>query len=346
MEAQGPRQAHTFLTLGALATVLAFSPMMAVAQTPSKPDQKCINTVNKNAAKIASAQGKNICACIKEGAEGRVTIQLIGTIDRCITVDRRGNVRKAKAKLDEKIGKDCASYPEDPSGFAPVDPTDPNFIKARSMEKDLSLIHGIFGTDLHSVIVREGDPNTPNAKSTSKCQQAVAKQAKKCQDKKLKQFLACKKDGMKGKTPPGQISSSEDLERLCLQSDPNDPTTGQGDPKGKIAKACDTKLQDKIQKKCLDKSVDLSVAFPGFDPNSGTLKDFVEGMVECEVCLFLNAIDGLARDCDLFDDGLANRSCSSGEFLALSYNVAGLPDNLSGSIPSLYTPSTSPLLKG
>ena len=114
---------------------------------------------------------------------------------------------------------------------------------------------------------------------------------------------------MKGKTPPGQISSSEDLERLCLQSDPNDPSTGQGDPRGKIAKECDSKLQDKIQKKCFDKSVDLSVAFPGFDPNSGTLKDFVEVMVECEVCLYWNNIDGLDRNCDLFDDGVVNGSC-------------------------------------
>ena len=299
------RQARMFLIVGASLPLLISIPGIADAQ-PSKADQKCINSVNKNAAKIVKVQGKDICACVKNGAKGKLGAQ---TIEQCLTADSKGKVAKAKSQLDDKIGKDCASYPLDPNGFAPVDPTDPNFIKARSMEKDISLIHWIFGSDLDSVIVKEADTTTPDAKNVSKCQQAVAKQAKKCQDTKLKQFLACKKDGMKGKTPPGQISSSEDLERLCLQADPNDPTTGQADPKGKISKACDDKLAGTIQKKCADKSVDLSVAFPGFDPNAGTLKDFVDFMVECEVCLYWNAIDSLDRDCDLFDDGLANGSC-------------------------------------
>ena len=40
-----------------------------------------------------------------------------------------------------------------------------------------------------------------------------------------------------------------------------------------------------------------------------SLKDFVDFMVECEVCRFLNDIDGTNRNCDLFDDGVANGSC-------------------------------------
>ena len=37
---------------------------------------------------------------------------------------------------------------------------------------------------------------------------------------------------------------------------------------------------------------------------------------------------------------------TSGEFLALTYNVAGLPEGLSSSMPELYTPMIGPLLNG
>ena len=68
---------------------------------PPKSDQKCINSINKNATKIVKAQGKDICSCIKDGAKGKLT----GTIDECITSDPKGKVAKAETKLDEKIAK-------------------------------------------------------------------------------------------------------------------------------------------------------------------------------------------------------------------------------------------------
>ena len=189
-----------------------------------------------------------------------------------------------------------------------MDPSDPNFIKARSRETDLSFVHRIFGDDLDAVIVRESDPNVPNAKDASKCQQAVAQQAKKCQNTMRKEFLVCRKGGMKGKTPPGPVSNTSDLERLCLRSDPNDPASGQADPRGKIAKQCDEKLASKIQKKCAEKGVDPSLAFPSYDPNQGTLEDFVGLRARYEACQYWNAIDGLAQNCDLFDDGFGSAS--------------------------------------
>jgi len=115
---------------------------------------------------------------------------------------------------------------------------------------------------------------------------------------------------------------------------------------GKVAKACD-KISADLAKKCVGKGVVLATAFPACDPSSSeTMAACLEAALECAVCQALNNADRLNVDCDSFDDGLANGSCSFGEFLALSYNVAGLPDSLSGSIPSLYTPIISPLLNG
>jgi hypothetical protein len=51
------------------------------------------------------------------------------------------------------------------------------------------------------------------------------------------------------------------------------------------------------------------VLFPSWDPNSGTLAEFIDQKIECEVCRALNALDGLSRDCDEFDNGLPDASC-------------------------------------
>ena len=144
------------------------------------------------------------------------------------------------------------------------------------------------------------------------CQQAIAKQAKKCQSRKLKVYNACKKDKLKGKGVP-QAQSALDVQVACLQDDPNDPTTGIPDPKNSIQKDCTDKLLGAINGKCA--GADLGDLFQGCVPapaNAAELQNCVDYMVECEVCLLLNEIDGLTRDCDDFDDGMANGSCTIG----------------------------------
>jgi hypothetical protein len=114
----------------------------------------------------------------------------------------------------------------------------------------------------------------------------------------------------------------------------------------KVAKICG-KVKTDIEKKCVGKGVALELAFPHCDPVSArSVSNCLEIPLNCEVCQALNAADGLNIDCDSFDDSSPNGSCAFGDFLALSYNVAGLPDSLSDSIPSLYTPIISPLLNG
>ena len=111
----------------------------------TKGEQKCVNTSNKNAQKIASAQGKDISSCIKDGAKGKLT----GTIGACTTSDLKGKVAKAKTKYDEKTAKDCASG----SGFIAL--ADPNTVKQRAMDKELSIIRWVFGSDLDTGVITE-----------------------------------------------------------------------------------------------------------------------------------------------------------------------------------------------
>ena len=189
-----------------------------------------MNTANKNAQKIASAQGKEISSCIKDGAKGKLT----GTIETCTTSDPKGKVAKAKTQYGQKTAKDCASG----SGFIAL--ADPNTVTQRAMDKELSIIHWVFGSDLDTAVFAE-----ETNKANSKCQQDVAKAIFKCQDTKWKEYNSCKKNKLKGKGSTKATNSTE-LQDECLGT--NGTNGSIPDPKGKIAKKCD--FTGTINKKC------------------------------------------------------------------------------------------------
>jgi hypothetical protein len=243
--------------------------------------QLCINELNKGLAKVAKTQGKDIGACVKNGSKGKLGAQ---SIEECLTADNKGKVAKAKQKLLSKAGPKCTEAPG-------VGANDPNTVNRVAVEKELALIHEIFGSDLDAVIL---DAREDAEADGAKCQVALAKAAQKCQDAKLKEFSKCKKAGLKD----GSIKRAADLQ-LCMGLD----------PKQKIQKACVTKLGGTVSKKCPG-SVDLAAAVPGCNTGDpGELGACVDRLVECQVCLALNEADRLDRDCDLFDDTLDNDSC-------------------------------------
>ncbi|TDJ06884.1 MAG: hypothetical protein E2O71_08110 [Deltaproteobacteria bacterium] len=191
---------------------------------------------------------------------------------------------KAKSKTESDESKNCAASTPD------FGATSSSVVNATAMQRELDLIHDIFGSDLDTAIFTEEAD-----KDLSKCQQQAAKQVKKCQDTKLKEFNKCKKSGLKDES----IQSASEL-AVCMGLD----------PKGKIAKDCVTKIDDKLSKKC--GSAVIVTVFPGEcsgSANLGELGNCLDRLVECRVCLGLNAADALSRDCDAFDDGLTNGSC-------------------------------------
>ena len=241
---------------------------------------------------MAKTQGKDICDCIKDFAKGK-SLSPAATLEECLTADRKGKVAKAKGKTESDEAKKCA-------GMSPAfGATDASTVNNAAVQKELNLVHAVFGSDLDVVIATE---DLAVDKGRSKCQQRVAKSVKKCQDAKLKEFNKCKKLGLKDESIQSFLGLQE-----CM---------GQ-DPKGKIAKACDPttgKIRSTINKKC--GSVDFPGAFPqviaipgcGTD-DPATLATCLDQIVECQVCLALNQADRLSRDCDEFDDGLTNGSC-------------------------------------
>ncbi len=247
-----------------------------------KAEQKCVNTSNKNAQKVADAQGKNYASCIKDFAKGKNP-----SADICTAADAKGKFSKAASKYISKTGKDCGSG----SGFMNI-PLDPIVIAA-AKDKELATLEMIFGTDgaIDGAIIKEADN-----KGDSKCQQAIVKAVFKCQATKWKEYNKCKKNKIKGKDTT-QAGTAKEVQDACLG-------TGSGsipDAKGKIAKKCG--FSSTLTKKC------SSNVFPGCPGDNTALNNCLDASIECQFCQAINAIDGLNRDCDLFDDGQSNGSC-------------------------------------
>lgn len=246
---------------------------------PSKDQEKCVNDMNKAYSKLAKTQGKEIQKCVKDGPKGKLTT----SIEDCTTADAKLKVAKTEQKTIDTEIKKCTVAPE-------FGKTDAATVNQAAVDRELELAHQIFGPNLDATFISE-----------SKCQQSTYKQVRKCIDTQLKEFLKCKKSGLKGKEGPAgadlPFDDTSDLE-LCLGHD----------PKGKVLKACDTKLADTVVKACT--GVVTSLAIPGCGTNDlFEVKDCVKAAATCRVCLGLNAADGMAVNCDLVDDGTVNASC-------------------------------------
>lgn len=254
----------------------------------SADDAACANTANKWAAKVAKVQASNSAKCIKDSGKNKLS----GTIEECLSSDPKGKVGKAAGKLNAKVGEDCAGNPALP----PIDVSDPNALSEIMIERELVLIHAVFSSDLDApglVVLKDDD------KDGWKCQSAIAKAVGKCGDAKLASYNSCKADQL-----AGGVATAEELQSTCLG------TGGDGipDPAGKIAKKCVTGLAKTASKKCALPYVDDLI--PGC-AGAVNLAGCLDQKVGCEVCKALNALDGLARNCDGFDDGVSNGSCTS-----------------------------------
>ena len=259
----------------------------------SKDQQKCTNALSKDGAKLVGVQLKETLGCQKGFSAGKN-----GSAAACIAADAKGKVAKAAGKtLASEAGK-CGSAPDFAAGSAGADAT---VVNGGATVAAQELLASIYGGDIDTATIASTD------KAGAGCQQAVVKAMQKCVDTRLKTFNGCKKGGLGGKTPPGLIADAQSLEDSCFQAVLDDS-------KGKIASACagvaGKGIDGAVAKKCVGKGVSdaaLDAAFPcAASPVAAADLDRIS---RCEVCQYLDAADALARDCDLFDDGLANGTC-------------------------------------
>ena len=261
----------------------------AVAQLDSA-QQKCVYTLNKDVAKMAAAQGKENVACLKNA--GKAKLPIGQSADACLLADGKGNIAAAQTRIDIHYGDFCTATPPTfglPAGsVAAVD-------GAVGRDQSLSLLADVFGASLTTAAIDcDADPDL------CACQYAVVKSYEKLAKATFNVFLKCKKAGLK-------VGTSGALIENCLD-DVGTPLSVISDDAGKISKAV-TKLAGAIDKKCV--GVSTARAIPGNCAGlaSTALAACIHERVACRVCLTVNLTDGVAVDCDQFDDGQLNLSC-------------------------------------
>lgn len=267
----------------AIGLLCAFTAGPASAQL-AKQDQLCITTFNKGIRQVAKVQSQIIRKCLTDFAAGRLST---ATPEVCVRSDPRGKLEAAIEKAAAKTADKCATVTP-PFGVTQVDAA---FV--RTVLAQLDLVHGTVGADL--------DTNLIGNQSDALCQTRIAAAQFKCKDRRLREFLKCQKSALRA----GTATDAASLTAACLGTG-GDP---QPDPKGVIDRDCRQKLGAELLQRCGD--TDLQAAFAPCDTTDPTTAAAcLKNESACQLCLLLNDVDGLARDCDLLDDGDTNNgSC-------------------------------------
>lgn len=304
--------AARLIAVAALATALRPEVLTAL-ESPSQ--QKCSQALNKSAALVSKGQGRQVADCIKLGTRGALGNP--PDVAACLT-SSSGRMDKIGTKIIGKELQSCVppgglpsfGVPElAGSYFPPLDVAgyNPNThriysapIRAASSDAEISVAREIFGSDIDSAV-------QVNNGHLSSCQATIMKLVQKCEAAKRKLFGNCKKQGLKA----GTIANAAALSSACFAAGSN--LNGSASDQAKLNAICLGKMTDALGKKCT--GVSLASAFPGSCLSAaGTLGAFVpcvERRVNCRLCQQINGTDDLDKDCDLFDDGIANASCAA-----------------------------------
>jgi cysteine-rich repeat protein len=269
-------------TASMLAALVVLYAGSAHALTPA--EQRCFGEINNGARKVLLSENREIGTCIKLFVKGKLFGQ---TVVQCGTPPLASKVQKQIDKALANSSKRCNGAPP---AFGPPSITAP---PGHAVDNGFDLLADLFGNDVDGALFLD----TQGAA----CQGNVHKAAWRCADTRIKEFAKCKSGGLRN----GAIIDAATLESECLGTGPEQP-----DPKDKIRIACQAKILSAAAR-CVAKGVTLAAAFP----NSGAVTDadlmsYLDGRTRCHACELANAVDGLAKDCDVADDGNdANNSC-------------------------------------
>ena len=270
-----------------LAFTLLLSAQAALAQLTTK-QVACVNALNRDGAKLAAQQGKVNAACVKGAGKGTLT----GTAQSCLSADPDGKVTAKQAKTTADEDKYCRDAPD--FGY-----TSATAVNTAGQQGEWQVVADLFGADLDAAVA-----SCASSKRQCACQQKVTKAVEKLATTERGLFVKCNKGAV------ATASGPADLEKCATDALTAGSIAAGTAAGGKVDKAL-TKLGAAITKSCDTPTVTLG-SFPGpCAALAGTpLRDCLAARVACRVCETLDAMDGLTIDCDAFDDGIVNASCS------------------------------------
>jgi hypothetical protein len=259
---------------GASGTTAGMVTMEAQDVGLEKGEQKCVNSLNKAGGSVVKAQLGAAGSCIKEDAQ---TVPGPVDVNTCKNDDTNGKVAGAAQKAVDADTARCTPAPE-------FGRTSGANVGTVGQAQAAAYLDDLYGTTVNLATDGQAD-----------CLLSVNKASTKALLAHVKEFNSCKKAQLKA----DEIPTASDLD-LCLGVDAKD----------KIAKSL-TKLGAAIQGSC--QVADYATVFPGDCAASGTaaaLQDCMEDRMRCRTCLGVSQMDGFTPNCDLFDNGALDTSCS------------------------------------
>jgi len=296
------------LVLAALVVVVSIG--SAGAQSLDRDARKCVTTVDKGMALQAKAQTKVALDCLKRGAADE--LGAVPAVEVCLGADAKGRLAKQRLKAIANEARGCAvadlpafavpflvgayAPPANPAAFDPdQDEIYAETTIAAAPATVALALRDAFGSPLDAGVL-SASANAAGAK----CQAHIARTITGCARSQRKAFLSCKKKAL-----AGGAASAGALESGCLMTAGN-PVSGIPDPTGVVALKCATAFAATLGKHCTGQ---VAAALPGGCGSSGDPAACLVARVACRVCQEANTGGGLARDCDLLDDGQDNASC-------------------------------------
>ncbi len=266
-------------------------------------EQRCTDKMSNDARIVADSASKADFKCVKLGEGSDVTA--------CVDDPQESTTEKKVDKLVQHFGQFCAVVPAwGVNGLSCCDggTTDgavcsnvlpcggggactPGLCIGAAAESGINEIaHELFGASVNA-----------GADAEQRCQQTILKFAAKVFVERWKVFRLCKRDNF------ASILNDSDLVATCVGPP-------QSDPKGKIGKRQE-KLALKVEKLCVEKGVTpVGGPFPGACAAAAddAFGDCVGQRAACSFCRAINRSDAILppADCDAFDDGTANASCT------------------------------------
>jgi hypothetical protein len=197
-----------------------------------------------------------------------------------------------RARAAQRVAGAAARYCADVDAFGLAEPP---AIHAAALAESVALVGDLFGPYLDDVLIVAA-ADSPGAA----CQARALDAALDGIDALWKLTVARKRVLLRPSTAPPIASGAALGEAL--------ETHLRSDPRGAISSIFASLEQD-AGRVC--GTTDLAAAFPGCAPaDAAELGACAERAARCRFCRTLDAFDGLALDCDAFDDDEADASCS------------------------------------
>lgn len=266
----------------------------------ARPQRRCLNGLAEAGEAVASAQAQDALDCVRHFARGR--FERLGrgaqprTAQACVGNDVEGRVARALEQTLRRDDARCRAREEQAPGFAYRGAGPVNAAARTGAE---GLVEDLFGGDLDAVLASDA-----SARTGARCQEGVAAAAADLFQTVARQALEARRRALRGRGSLDPATSAAALEAALAAELARDAG-------GRIGRA-EAALERRTWRSCPAEAGALGALFPGA---CGAATDVLElaacaqSAARCRACRAASDMEGLALDCDTFDDGVPDLSC-------------------------------------